>query len=225
MPDPANEPPRNPLAVYPMDQAAGRKTTATKAGLAAAVAMVLGGIYAVEGGYVNHPADPGGATNYGITERTARAAGYRGDMRYFPKHCEGPEGVCADGIYTAGYLAPFMPVIVLEPAIGEKLANIGVNTGPGKWPARWFKRSLNEVGGFALAPANRITADDLNAYRQIQARMGKVPACYAVLDRLIAKQSAFYRGIVQRRPSKKVFLRGWLARAATVRRDWCGRGL
>lgn len=37
-----------------------------------------------EGGYVDHPNDPGGATRYGITERVARAAGYRGDMRDLP---------------------------------------------------------------------------------------------------------------------------------------------
>lgn len=37
-----------------------------------------------EGEYSNHPADPGGATRWGITERVARAAGYRGDMREFP---------------------------------------------------------------------------------------------------------------------------------------------
>ena len=37
-----------------------------------------------EGGYVDHPRDPGGATRYGITQRVARAHGYQGDMRDFP---------------------------------------------------------------------------------------------------------------------------------------------
>lgn len=37
-----------------------------------------------EGGYVDHAADPGGKTRYGITEAVARAAGYRGDMRDLP---------------------------------------------------------------------------------------------------------------------------------------------
>ncbi len=37
-----------------------------------------------EGGFVDHPSDPGGATRWGITERVARAAGYRGDMRDLP---------------------------------------------------------------------------------------------------------------------------------------------
>ncbi|MCL5060456.1 MAG: hypothetical protein M1449_08070 [Candidatus Thermoplasmatota archaeon] len=37
-----------------------------------------------EGGYVNDPRDPGGATRYGITEAVARANGYTGDMRHLP---------------------------------------------------------------------------------------------------------------------------------------------
>ena len=34
-----------------------------------------------EGGYVNHPDDPGGETNWGVTVGTARQAGYTGSMR------------------------------------------------------------------------------------------------------------------------------------------------
>lgn len=37
-----------------------------------------------EGGFVNHPSDPGGATRWGITQRVARANGYAGDMRELP---------------------------------------------------------------------------------------------------------------------------------------------
>lgn len=38
-----------------------------------------------EGGYVNHPNDPGGETMYGVTKRVANAHGYWGDMRNLPK--------------------------------------------------------------------------------------------------------------------------------------------
>lgn len=38
-----------------------------------------------EGGYVNHPNDPGGETMWGVTKRVAQAHGYHGSMRHLPK--------------------------------------------------------------------------------------------------------------------------------------------
>lgn len=38
-----------------------------------------------EGGYVNHPQDPGGETKWGVTKRVARKYGYQGSMRKLPK--------------------------------------------------------------------------------------------------------------------------------------------
>jgi lysozyme family protein len=37
-----------------------------------------------EGGYVDHPDDPGGETNWGITVRVARLNGYTGPMKDMP---------------------------------------------------------------------------------------------------------------------------------------------
>ena len=42
-------------------------------------------VLAHEGGYSNHPDDKGGATNWGITQATARANGFTGDMRFLPR--------------------------------------------------------------------------------------------------------------------------------------------
>lgn len=47
-------------------------------------------IFLVEGGYFNHPNDPGGETMYGIIKTEARANGYNGAMRDLPREvaCE-----------------------------------------------------------------------------------------------------------------------------------------
>src|SRR3546814_2056448 len=58
------------------------------AGLGTLGIIVTGILTAVglnEGGYVDHPNDPGGATNHGVTEEVARADGFTGPMKYFPK--------------------------------------------------------------------------------------------------------------------------------------------
>lgn len=42
-------------------------------------------IFCVEGGYFNHPNDPGGETMYGIIKTEARSFGYEGAMKNLPK--------------------------------------------------------------------------------------------------------------------------------------------
>lgn len=41
-------------------------------------------VVGLEGAYSNNPADPGGKTMWGITERVARVAGYQGEMKDLP---------------------------------------------------------------------------------------------------------------------------------------------
>lgn len=46
--------------------------------------VAFGDLLLNEGKFSDNPADPGGATMYGITERVARRHGYDGDMRDLP---------------------------------------------------------------------------------------------------------------------------------------------
>ena len=49
------------------------------------VDQLIDGLIAREGGFVDHPADRGGATNWGITDAVARAHGYTGPMALLPR--------------------------------------------------------------------------------------------------------------------------------------------
>ncbi|MEO5578030.1 MAG: glycosyl hydrolase 108 family protein, partial [Sphingomicrobium sp.] len=78
-----------------------------------------------EGGYVNHPADRGGPTCFGITEAVARAHGHGGAMRDLPRR----EAVA---IYRRLYwLRPrFDQVALLAPRLAAELFDTGANMGP-----------------------------------------------------------------------------------------------
>lgn len=206
------------------EQSAKKKSLGLVAGF---VTVILAGVYANEGGYVNNPNDPGGATRYGVTEAVARAAGYRGDMRHFPKHCTGPDTVCADEIYLKKYIvAPgFMPVVEADPAVGGELVDSGVNFGPRR-PSCWFQQSMNELGSAGLKVDCKVGPTSVRAYRSLQAKFGPVPACVMTLDRLDAKQRAEYDRLVRVNPKLKVFHKGWVAhRIGNIDRKTCGQGI
>ena len=49
------------------------------------VVGLVDGVIDREGGFVDHPADKGGPTCFGITQAVARAHGYAGPMRLLPR--------------------------------------------------------------------------------------------------------------------------------------------
>jgi lysozyme family protein len=208
-------------------EAAARSGWGGKGAIAAAVAVILASVYAVEGGYVNDARDPGGATSYGVTERVARDYGYRGDMRRFPQHCDGPASICADAVYVRSYIAApgYMPLVDIEPAIAGELIDTAVNMGPGR-PNRWFRLTMNVLGGARLPDsAASLGPADVAAYRLLQAKLGVIPACTATLDALDARQAAEYRRLAAANAKLRAFLKGWLRnRIGNVDRRSCGKG-
>ena len=78
-----------------------------------------------EGGYVDHPADPGGPTRYGITLATLA------DWRRTPQTAADVQALTeadAREIYRARYLAPFDDLTILKPHAVDIAVNSGVTT-------------------------------------------------------------------------------------------------
>ncbi len=161
-----------------------------------------------EGGYVNHPADRGGPTRFGITEAVARAEGYAGDMRHFGRPA-------AAALYRRLYWhrPGFDRVAERAPAVAAELFDTGVNMGP-TVAAGFLQRALNAL--------NRGATDYPDIF--LDGRVG--PATLAALDRFLATRPAGaevlvkaiealqgerYLTLAERRPANEAFLYGWLA--------------
>lgn len=106
-----------------------------------------------EGGFVDHPSDPGGATNWGITQRVAREHGYAGDMREFPV-TEAKR--IARRAYWDAVSADAMP-----PALRFDLFDAAYNSGPTQ-AVKWLQRALSVADDGKVGPKTLMAAQAYN---------------------------------------------------------------
>jgi lysozyme family protein len=194
-----------------------------KLATAGAVTLIIGAVFAHEGGFVDHPSDPGGATNHGVTQVVARKHGYTGNMRDFKRHCDEVNAVCAELIYRKDYIEKpgFLPLVELDYNVAEEVIDTAVNMGPER-PSRFFQQSLNELDGAGLKVDGRIGPKSVAAFARYQRRVGKRVACATMLAALDARQLAEYDRLVRVNPRLRVFYRGWVNhRIGNVNRRRC----
>lgn len=152
-----------------------------------------------EGGYVDHPRDPGGATNLGITLGTAKA--WRldidgdGDVDKTDVRLLTPE--TAAPVYRAGYWLA-CKCDRLEPGVDYMVMDLAVNSGTGR-----AKRYLQVAAGVTvdgqIGPVTLAAA----------AKVGQVQ----MIERLAGRREAFYRSL----GTFPTFGKGWLRRLAEVK--------
>ncbi|MDZ3831535.1 MAG: glycosyl hydrolase 108 family protein [Sphingopyxis sp.] len=162
-----------------------------------------------EGPYVNHPADRGGPTCWGITEAVARSQGYTGPMRSLPRDE-------AASIYRRIYwLRPGFDRIALRaPRIAAELFDTGVNMGCAT-ATGFLQRALNALNRTArdypdIAVDRAIgprTLSALDAFLRTRGKGGE----NVLLRAIEALQGERYIALAERRPSQEAFLYGWLA--------------
>lgn len=162
-----------------------------------------------EGDYVDHPADRGGRTRWGITEAVAREAGYHGDMRHLPRSK-------AEAIYRQAYWTTpaFDKVATRSVRLAIELLDSGVNVGPAV-ASGFLQRALNALNrngrDFSDLVVDRQigprTLDALDAFLGTRGTEGA-----EVLRKAIdALQGAHYINLAETRPSQEAFAYGWLA--------------
>jgi lysozyme family protein len=150
-------------------------------------------IFAHEGGYVDHPKDPGGATNMGITIGTLR------DWRGGPVTKQEVRNLTkreAQAIYRARYWNPVrgddlrhgVDLVALDPAV-----NSGVSRG-----VRWLQRAVGATADGKMGPNTLKAANDASPVDAIK--------------RACAARMGFLRGL----RTWGTFGRGWSRRVARV---------
>lgn len=96
-----------------------------------------------EGGFVDHPDDPGGATNHGITERVARQHGYTGRMQDLPLSV-------ASAIYRKQYWA-MVKADSLPDALRFHVFDAAVNSGHVQ-AIKWLQRAAGVAQDGIIGP-------------------------------------------------------------------------
>lgn len=167
----------------------------------------------LEGGYVDHPADRGGATKYGITIGTL---GDHLGRRASKAEVRALTWEQAKTIYRQNYWqavrADELPV-----GIDYIVFDMAVNHGPGR-----AVTILQEALG--VTPDGIFGPQTLRAVRQLD----EVEEIRREIQSIAQARNAFYDRIINRDPSQRVFERGWDNRSDRVLREAMGdvqRGL
>ena len=149
-----------------------------------------------EGGYVNHPADRGGPTKFGITAATL------GEWRRLGRAATAQEVSAlttdeARAIYRQRYVADPGFEGIKHPPLLALLVDAGVHSGP-KRAVEWLQTALGVSADGVLGPRTRaalMSADPVVLYRRVLA------ARLRFLGRLITqdrRQAAFAAGWMNR---------------------------
>ena len=159
-----------------------------------------------EGGYINHPSDPGGATNFGISLRWAKQQGMEVDV-----DLDGDvdvddirklDRVKASELYRKFFWSPFYEQISSQD-IATKVFDLRFNAGATQAHI-CLQRAVRACGA-------NITEDGIIGPGTVAAVNKIHPiACLAALR---SEMAAFYRVLVAQKSSFAPFLNGWLKRA------------
>jgi lysozyme family protein len=172
------------------------------------IQSIIQEIIKVEGGYVNDPSDSGGETCWGITIATARAAGYKGNMKDLSQQ------QAYDIYYNQYVVAPgFDKVLTLSEKIAAELVDTGVNMGA-SIAGKFLQQSLNALNDQAtqypdLVVDGGVGKASISALQAFLAKRG-ADGEGVMLRALNALQGARYISIAEASPKNERFVYGWL---------------
>lgn len=166
-----------------------------------------------EGGYVNDPDDPGGATKYGVTIRTMRGLGMDldGDGRVTAADVKLLTRAQAEDIFLRHYF--YGPRIhELPEEIQSTVFDMQVNAGGNA--IKILQRLLSRMG-FPCSVDGALGPQTIGAAREAHRKAGR-----ALYNSYGAARRSYYMDLARRRPSSRKYAQrrnggkgGWITRA------------
>lgn len=187
-----------------------------------------------EGGFVNHPNDPGGATKYGVSLKYARSYGDRDKDGFADLDIDRDGDVDDDDIrlltldqvrlvYDSDYFTgPRINQLVVD--VQEQLFDMAVHHGP-RQAIKFLQKVLNLAGFGMLKEDGILGSKTIPVVADAQRQMGPY-----LSNALAEERLAFMWRLVERDPGRRVFMvkknggkGGWVVRAEEFIRptgDW-----
>lgn len=160
------------------------------------IEKVIDGVLASEGGYVNDPADRGGATNYGVTLATLRA--YKPEFSNMTaEDLKRLSPVVARAVYRDKYSLSFE--WLSDSIVYQFMVNAAVQHG---------------VTGASKMLQRAVGVKDDGDIRSVTKRVVTQLPSTKLLALLVAERCRFYTHIVDKNPTQMKFLKGWVNRIA-----------
>lgn len=158
----------------------------------------------LEGDYADHPLDPGGKTRFGITEATARAYGYTGEM------CSLPLDLAKD-IYRKGYWDSARLTEVPSQLLADNIFDCGVNCGV-MTSVKFLQRALNVMNGRQkkwedIEVSGVLDTVTLKVLKKALSTKAMETALVKLFNVL---RGEYYIRIAERREANEVFMLGWV---------------
>lgn len=164
-----------------------------------------------EGGYVDHAADPGGATNYGISLRFIKAEGIEldidGDGDIDAEDIQQMTTDQAKEIYKKHFWDRYKYSQIQDQEIATKIFDMCVNMGP-RQAHKIVQRACNNLleEGYWLSVDGLLGPKSFDVINNLS---------NPLLKEIRECQSSFYHKLVGQKPQLQVFLKGWLRRASS----------
>jgi lysozyme family protein len=167
-----------------------------------------------EGGYVNDPDDPGGATKFGISLRFLKTLGEYGDF-----DGDGDIDVDdiklmsqedADGIYKRFWWDKYRYGLIKDQEVATKIFDFSINMGASR-AHKISQESVNLLPNFFQSANLPLIVDGILGDKTLSEINKAMPERLMVA--IMTSAASFYRSLVVKNPTFKKYIDGWIKRA------------